>query len=271
LIPPGALRGGVACVIDVLRATSVMVHALAAGCKQILPCGEIDEAMKWKASLPSGSAILGGERGGLPIWGFDLGNSPADYMAPVCAGRTIVMTTTNGTRAILSSTDAEKVLVAAFFNLQATADELALEFLKSHGRPIHLVCAGTEGFISLEDTLLAGALTAKLKTSSSPIRLGNDEAQIALGLWLNAEAGFFRAKSESEPGAIAAGWMNEPLARFLAQGRGGQNVMRIGLGLDIDSVAEVDRFPLVARLQRDPLRIVTTDVSGDRPPVNLER
>jgi 2-phosphosulfolactate phosphatase len=77
LIPPGALKGGVAVVVDVLRATTAMVHALAAGCAAVIPCGEIDEARREARRLPAGSALLAGERTGLPIEGFDLGNSPA--------------------------------------------------------------------------------------------------------------------------------------------------------------------------------------------------
>jgi 2-phosphosulfolactate phosphatase len=71
LIPPGSLSGGVAVVVDVLRATTVMVHALAAGCDCVIPCGEIDEAKAAAAQFPEGAAVLGGERGGLPIPGFD--------------------------------------------------------------------------------------------------------------------------------------------------------------------------------------------------------
>ena len=84
LIPPGSLRGGVAVVVDVLRATTVMVQALAAGCEAVIPCGEIDEAKAVAAGLPAGTALLAGERQGLPIPGFDLGNSPGDFTPEVC-------------------------------------------------------------------------------------------------------------------------------------------------------------------------------------------
>lgn len=241
LIPPGSLRGGVAVVVDVLRATTVMVHALASGCAAVIPCGEVDEARAVAAALPPGTAILGGERGGLPIPGFDLGNSPRDYSRRICAGKTLVMTTTNGTRAILATVEAERVYIASFANLKATADELVVQFLeKDHGHPIHIVCAGTEGFISLEDSLLAGALMSKLSETTMPggggVPLGNDEALIVLAQWL--ELG------------------RRPLGTLLQMGRGGQNVIRIGLEKDIRAAAEIDRFPIAARLTRDPTRIV---------------
>ena len=246
LIPPGALRGGVAVVVDVLRATTVMVHALAAGCEAVIPCGAIDEAKQVAAGLPPGTALLAGERGGLPIPGFNLGNSPGDFTPEVCEGQTLVMTTTNGTRAILASLEAERVYVASFANLRATSEEIAVQFLKKdHGHAVHIVCAGTEGFISLEDSLLAGALTAwiaVLSVSQYPEgeRLGNDEALIVLSQWLEVERYLKR----------------RPLWRLLSVGRGGQNVQRIGRSIDIQDAAYFDRFKLVAELSRDPLRIV---------------
>src|SRR5918997_6156961 len=146
LIPPGSLRGGVAVVLDVLRATTTMVHALASGCLAVVPCGEIDEALRVASALPAGSALLAGERAGVPIQGFDLGNSPSEFTPEVCRGKTLVMTTTNGTRAILACLDADRVIVGAFTNLRATVLELS-----EAGRPVHLVCAGTDVRISVED------------------------------------------------------------------------------------------------------------------------
>jgi 2-phosphosulfolactate phosphatase len=246
LIPPGSLRGGVAVVVDVLRATTVMVYALAAGCKAIVPCDEIDEAKAIAATLPADTALLAGERGGLPIPGFHLGNSPCEFTPEVCQGKTLVMTTTNGTRAILACLDAERIYIASFANLRATADELSVQFLKKdHGHAVHIVCSGTEGFISLEDSLLAGALTtwiAALTISQYPEgeRLGNDEGFIVLSQWLETERYL----------------QKRPLRRLLKVGRGGQNVKRIGLSGDIADAADFDRFQLVAELSRDPLRIV---------------
>jgi 2-phosphosulfolactate phosphatase len=250
LIPPGALRGGVAVVVDVLRATTVMVHALASGCEAVIPCLEVDDARRAAAALPPGTALLGGERGGLPIAGFDLGNSPASYTPEACRGKTLVMTTTNGTKAILASLEAERVYVAAFANLGRMAGEIAVQCLKAdHGKDVHIVCSGTEGHVSLEDTLLAGALIARsravslealsLDVSDLTAVLGNDEARLAVGNWHPVEAHLARA-----------------LPTHLRLGRGGKNLRRIGLGADIADAARIDAVPLVAELSRDPLRIV---------------
>jgi 2-phosphosulfolactate phosphatase len=240
LIPPGALEGAVAVVVDVLRATTVMVQALAAGCEAVIPCSEIDEALRARASRPPGTVLLAGERHGLPIDGFDLGNSPGDFTPEACLGKTLVMTTTNGTRAILASRAADRVLIAAFSNLSPT-----VKALSGLNRPVHVVCSGTEGRISFEDTLLAGVLVRRLRRESPPGDPtswdGNDETEIAAGLDAKVVEGVERGR---------------PLADFLSLGRGGRRVREIGLAADIDAAARIDRFELVAELRRDPLRVV---------------
>jgi len=237
-----------AVVVDVLRATTVMVYALAAGCDAVVPCGEIEEAKATAASLPAGSALLAGERHGLPIPGFDLGNSPGEFTREVCGGKTLVMTTTNGTRAIVASLEAKRVYIASFANLRATSEQVSVQFLeKDHGDSVHIVCSGTEGHISLEDSLLAGALTNRIAAVSDfmvgselAALFGNDEALMVVSQWSEVER---RLEKRS-------------LSSVLSLGRGGQNVQRIGRAVDIEDSALFDRFNLVAELCRDPLRIV---------------
>jgi 2-phosphosulfolactate phosphatase len=244
LIPHGALRGCVAVVVDVLRATTVMVHALAAGCAAVFPCGEIHEAREIASELPKGTALLAGERHGLPIPGFDLGNSPAEFTADVCHGKTLVMTTTNGTRAILASLEAERVYIASFGNLHATSDELSVQLLKKdHKHPVHIICAGTDGHTSLEDSLLAGALAGEIAGvpgEDVANLFGNDEAFMAAFGWNDVHR--HREKRS--------------LKSVLCLGRGGKNLGAIGMGADIGTSSEIDDFPLVAMVERDPLRVV---------------
>jgi 2-phosphosulfolactate phosphatase len=243
LIPPGSLKAGVAVVVDVLRATTVMVQALASGCDAVIPCGEIDDAKAVAASLPPGTALLAGERQGLPIAGFDLGNSPGEFTPEVCQGKTVVITTTNGTRAILASLDAERVYIAAFANLGATSEDLSVQFYKKdHGHAVHIICAGTEGNISLEDSLLAGALASGISGHCSDVALtpgladlfGNDEALLVVSQWLEVQRYL----------------QTRPLWKLLRLGRGGRNVERIGRWIDIVDCAYTDRFKLVAELDR---------------------
>jgi 2-phosphosulfolactate phosphatase len=248
LIPPGALRGGVAVVVDVLRATTVIVRALSAGCTNVFPCREINEAKSLAMSFPRDTVLLAGERGGLPIRDFHLGNSPGEFVAEVCHEKHLVMTTTNGTRAILASLEAEQVYVASFNNLKATADEVSVAVLKKHhGHSVHIICAGTEGQISLEDSLLAGALTSQI-AKVADLRpdptiakfFGNDEALMVLTQWLEVE----RATKQ------------RPFWQLLSLGRGGQNLVKLGLQCDIEEAASINSYGWVAKLMREPLRIV---------------
>src|SRR5215471_16709675 len=119
LVEPRALKGADAVVIDVLRATTTIIHALAAGCDAVHPCAEIDEAKALAATLPKRKGLLAGERAGEPIADFDLGNSPREFTAKKCKGKTLVFTTTNGTQAIIRAVEAERLLIAGFVNFSA--------------------------------------------------------------------------------------------------------------------------------------------------------
>jgi|GEM_PF-4138673 len=135
-IEPGDLAGGVAVVIDVLRASTTIIVALANGAARVIPCGLVDTARSLAAEDETGNTLTGGERGGVKIEGFDLDNSPASYTRERVAGRSIAFTTTNGTAALLRTQEAARVLIGALVNRQAIVDALRAE-----GRPIHLVCA----------------------------------------------------------------------------------------------------------------------------------
>lgn len=151
--------GWVCVVFDVLRATSVMVTGLANGAAGFIPVTEISEALKWRKKQPD--VLLAGEREGLKITAaqsggpdFDLGNSPREYTPARVARRTIITTTTNGTRALRACATAEAVAVGSFLNLAATAC-----WVSAHPtRRLTLICAGTGEAAALEDVLCAGAL-----------------------------------------------------------------------------------------------------------------
>jgi 2-phosphosulfolactate phosphatase len=158
-----SLDGTICVVFDILRATTSMVTALAQGAASIRPVSEIKEAVAWKREHPD--VILAGERDGLRIRAdladgveFDLGNSPREFTRATVEGKTIVMTTTNGTRALQACRNAQRVLVASFLNLRATA-----HWIKEHQPDrLLLVCSGTEDQPALEDVLAAGALCEKI-------------------------------------------------------------------------------------------------------------
>lgn len=158
-------------VIDVLRATSTMVTALANGCQAIVPVLSPEEALQKRLMLPG--ALLGGEREALIIKGFDLGNSPFDYAPEKVGGKRVIMTTTNGTRAIRAAYEAPFVWMASFLNLGSIVQGIYRkfeEFKKLQG--IVIFCAGTEDRFDLPDTLCAGMLINSLGSNVTVNDLG---------------------------------------------------------------------------------------------------
>lgn len=151
------VRRSIAVVADVLRATSTIVTALANGCKCVIPVAEVDEALQAAARLPREQIVLGGERKGKRIDGFDFGNSPRDYTAESIGGKTVITTTTNGTKALVNVGRAKKSLVLSFLNMTAVADHVL-----SCNEDIVLVAAGIYGEFSLEDSVCCGLLLHQL-------------------------------------------------------------------------------------------------------------
>ena len=170
------LRGKVAVVIDVLRATSVMVTALANGAVWVRTTASVDQAV----ALRETGVLLGGERHALPIEGFDFGNSPLEYTPERVNGKGIVITTTNGTAAISRCGSAEKVLIGAFLNQRTLSHHLI-----NLDMPVELVCAGTNGEFSMDDFLCAGMICTSLNQSG---RCEFDDlGRVAMESWQRAE------------------------------------------------------------------------------------
>ena len=142
-----------AVVIDVLRATSTIVSALAHGAKKVLPVSTISEAFALREREPD--LLLAGERGGLKIEGFDLGNSPFEYDEETDSTREIVMTTSNGTTAALKSRRARAIVAASFLNFSSV-----ISLLREFSGKVAIQCAGSGGEFSIEDFLLAGAIVS---------------------------------------------------------------------------------------------------------------
>jgi len=140
-------------VVDILRATSCMVTALANGADHIIPVAELEDCLVMKKT----GYITAGERDGEKVEGFDKGNSPFEYMGGQVRGRKIAFTTTNGTHAIAKSKGANEILIGSFLNLSAVASHL----IRGENNAL-IVCAAWKGKINLEDTLFAGALVSQL-------------------------------------------------------------------------------------------------------------
>jgi 2-phosphosulfolactate phosphatase len=238
LTTPDELTGSAVVVLDVLRATTTIVHALAAGAKEVIPCQEIDEARAKHATFPAGSALLGGERKGTPIPGFNLGNSPEEYTPTSAGGKTLVFTTTNGTRAMQRCCQAKRVLIGALVNARSVAQALSTE------ESIHIVCAGTDGQITSEDVLAAGIIFSQWQhiTGCLDRAAWNDEAQLALSLAteiLGPHASTTETPTPAE---------TDRIARELLASRGGLNLCEVGLERDVHTAARLNRFSLVPQL-----------------------
>lgn len=180
-LDPARLGGATCVVFDVLRATSTIVTALNSGAREIIAVREIAEALEVRAAHPD--VLLAGERGGKRITAgqtgsvsFDLGNSPREFTPERVGNRSIVMTTTNGTRAIRGCEGASLILIASFLNLATTARVLT----HSSSGHVVLVCSGTGDEASTEDTLGAGALLALLPKAQ--FDTSADACRMALGL-----------------------------------------------------------------------------------------
>ncbi len=157
---PSDVAGRVVVVIDVLRATTVMIQALANGARAIVPCAEVAGAVATAQRYDRSDVCLAGERNSRPIDGFDFGNSPQLMRREAVERRTVIMTTTNGTRALLGTHGAREVLVAAFVNLSAIV--YAVARATADGTDLLIVCAGQDRHFALEDAACAGVLLNEL-------------------------------------------------------------------------------------------------------------
>jgi 2-phosphosulfolactate phosphatase len=176
-LAPGELAGRVVAVIDVLRASTTIATALAHGARSVVPLESSDEVILRSKQFERGDVRLAGERRMLPVPGFDLGNSPREYTREAVEGRTILLSTTNGTPALLATQGARDVIVASYVNLRAS-----LAFLRAAARggaDVSIVCAGRERHFALEDAACAGRLVRGLMRRRPDVAL-NDAAQASV-------------------------------------------------------------------------------------------
>jgi 2-phosphosulfolactate phosphatase len=151
-------------VIDIFRATSAICVAFHHGAAKMIPVASIAEAAEFKKQ----GFLAGAERDAMKVEGFDFGNSPYDYMGDHVKGKTIALTTTNGTQAIDAAKDAYKVVIGSFLNIDALCD-----WLIQQDRNVTLLCSGWKNKFNLEDALFAGAVTEQLAEKSDKYKLGD--------------------------------------------------------------------------------------------------
>jgi len=297
-VPADVLEGSVVVVIDILRATTTMTTGLANGAARIVPCVGVDQAHLTKQHLlaqfesslqqtspktaphPNGDAaataepgdhgsrgpsvLLGGERLGRPLPGFDLSNAPATYSPAAVAGRSIVMTTTNGTRAMDLCRGAKEIVIGSFANLSRVIDHL------NRAQQVVLVCSGTDRHVTCEDVLFAGAVTSRLlQASRRPATAGQSAtplAPVASTRAASTQAVGERTQGPSaQPLPVTTGWQlndaselarvyweqlpadrvwptAEEILQVFRQSLGGSNLIAQGRQQDLEFAAAIDRF-----------------------------
>lgn len=233
-------------VVDVLRAASTIATAVHNGARAVVPADSTEEAIRIATSLGRDDVLLCGERQGMRVEGFDLGNSPSEFEPEAVRERTIVLTTTNGTRALADLGAARAVYVAALVNLSAVAQQL-----RDESNDTLVICAGRDGRVSVDDALCAGMLVDACAS-------GGKGAKETLDLG---------------DGALAATGLVEAYApvdaKFLMKTAAGRSLRSIGQGDDIETCARLDSVLVVPVLRDRKIvsldRIAATGGSGGQP------
>jgi 2-phosphosulfolactate phosphatase len=225
---PAEVTGGVGdrmvVVIDVLRATSTIVEALVNGAREVLPVESVELAVRRREELGRKEVLVCGERDTLPIAGFDLGNSPLEFKRERVEGETVVMTTTNGTRALIAGSAGGRCMVGALLNAGAVATALA-----EAGEDALLLCAGREGRFALEDALCAGIIARRVaRLRGARDVQPNDAASAA---------------------ATLAARFARNLTATLQRTAAGRRLIELGQPDDVTFCATLDRYPDIPRVR----------------------
>ena len=213
----------IAVVIDVFRATSSMASAFANQCEAIIPVETVEDALIEQRCNPG--SLVAGERNALKVAGFDLGNSPFEFTAEAVAGKTIIMSTTNGTVALVRAVGSLAIYTAAFVNAAAVC-----QTLRQQGRDCVLICAGRKGSFSLEDALCAGLLSDRL----ADVAVLGDAAQFARSAYCQSKQHLLKNVAESLH------------ARYLSE---------VGLGKDVAWCLQHDILDVVPCFSEGKVRI----------------
>lgn len=226
------VQGRVVFVVDILRATTVMCAAISHGARAIIPVSSTEEALRLSQTIGSTDVLLAGERNCARIPGFQLGNSPLEMTESAVRGKTIILTTTNGTNALLACHTAT-VYPAAAANLSLAA-ERGREALEGN-QSILIVCAGRNGDFALDDAYCAGRLAAAIFGSSRPQRELNDAGLASLDLVRR---------------------YGDRWERPLAYSRSGRELVKLGFRADVRDAARLDAYPVLAQFHERRVTLV---------------
>lgn len=221
LIHLHSLEGKIVVVVDIFRASSTMIAALANGITEIKTFADLEQCR----AMSSQGYLIAGERNGMTAEGFELGNSPIAYLNESYAGQKLAMTTTNGTLAISKSNGADEILMGAFPNLSST-----ISYLQTKNQNVLIHCAGWKGMFNLEDSLYAGALVKSLESTHE----------------------------SSEDGALAMKALFEKeghnLKGFLSQASHAKRLQNHNIEADIDFCLTLDLFNIIGKVSDGALK-----------------
>jgi 2-phosphosulfolactate phosphatase len=222
LIPVYKVEDYTVVIIDIFRATSSICYGIENGAEAIIPVSEVEECAAYREK--GTGYLLAAERNGEVVAGFDFGNSPFSYTAEKVAGKTVVLTTTNGTHALHLSRSAKQILIGSFLNITSLCN-----YLKKHEGNILLVCAGWQNNFNLEDSLFAGAVIEQLKDSGytldDPAIAANDLFQIG----------------------------KNDISKYLGKTSHGERLRKLGIEKDIAFCLQVDLTTAIPVLQGEKL------------------
>jgi 2-phosphosulfolactate phosphatase len=223
------LKDHIVVVVDVLRASTTICAALAAGAKEIIPAESIEEAIRLASNLSRDAILLCGEREGKLIEGFNLANSPLEYKPKIVKGKTLIFGSTNGTPTIVKTRLATRTLLAGFVNLPTIVGALAEVKI-----PIIILCSGKLGQFALEDAVCAGNIVHALRQSAGINYELTDGAGAALLLYRHFQDSILQMIKESDHG------------RYLAS---------IGMQHDLPVCAEINRIPVLPVYHDGKIRV----------------
>jgi len=224
-VKPPDTAGRLVVIIDVLRASTTVATALANGAKTVMPLPDADDVITRSKEFHRSAVVLAGEQKMQPIQGFDLGNSPQSFTPEAVKGKTILLTTTNGTRALLGVQGARDIVVASYVNF--TAVLALMKVAASSNTDIAIICAGEDGGFTLEDAACAGRYVKAIPKRSDPIEM-NDAA--AASVLIEKKYG-------------------DNIAKVFKESAHGKALQEAGFGDDLAAAAEVDAHPGVPIFQ----------------------
>lgn len=219
-------------IVDVLRATTTIASALASGAKEVIPVDNVSTAAR--IAKGTGNSLLGGERNGLKVEGFNLGNSPQEYTEEIVKDKSIVFSTTNGTTSILKAKYARNCILASFTNMSRVIEEI--HSLKDD---LMIICSGKSGDFCLEDAICAGKLITGLLTKNGSYEINDPEIAV------QSLALHFLGERPTE----------EKVLKALESSSSGKHLSELGLIADIEYSSKLDSNPVLPLYRNGIIRL----------------